>query len=55
MRGALADDHGHFGLALEDRCGHVGQHHGVPGPMIAVAALWKALIGAGFASVPFSM
>ena len=25
------------------------------GPMIAVGALWKALIGAGFASVPFSM
>ena len=26
-----------------------------PGPMIAVDALWKALSGAGFARVPFSM
>ena len=26
-----------------------------PGPMMAVGALWNALIGAGFASVPFSM
>ncbi len=26
-----------------------------PGPMIAVDALWNALIGAGFANVPSSM
>jgi hypothetical protein len=26
-----------------------------PGPMMAVGALWKALSGAGFGSVPFSM
>ena len=56
VAGALADDQRHFGLALEDRRrARRAAPSCRPGPMIAVGALWKALIGAGSLRVPSSM
>src|SRR6185503_6177940 len=43
--GALADDDGHLGLALEDRGRHVGQDHGVTGPDDAVGGLVEGVDG----------
>jgi hypothetical protein len=55
VRGPLADDDGHLGLAPEDRGGIFGRTMVSPSPMTELGDLKNALIGAGSLLVPSSM